>query len=110
MDPPGGLKAKARDLLDSVSTGSYKEFAEVSKPGGKTSQILLCRKTEQEKLKWLGLQDKYIANIAVDMRRNGDLAKLKSHGGPFTNVEELKGYIYVKEEIGSQGKDCSSLS
>ena len=58
MDPPDGLKAKARDLLDSVSTGSYKELAEVSKPGGEISQILLCRKTEQEKLKRLGLHDK----------------------------------------------------
>ncbi len=90
------VKAKARNLLDSVPTGSYKEFTEVSKPGGKISQILLRWKTEQKKLKRLGLQDKEIANIAVDKRKNGDLAKLKSQGGPFTNVEELKDYMSKK--------------
>ncbi len=83
----------------------------MSKPGGKISQILLCWKTEQEKLKRLGLQDKEIANIAVDIRKNGDLSKLNSQGGPFTNVEELKDYmLYVRlEKISSQRKECSSL-
>ena len=99
------VKAKARDLLDAVPSGSYKQYSAVTKPGGKVSEILLKWKTEQEALRQLGLRDKEIANIAVDKRKNGDLAKLKAQGGPFTNVKELEQYI-AKKGISAKEKNA----
>ena len=40
-----------------------------------------------------GLQNKEIANISVDKRRNKDLDSLKAFGGPFTNVSEFDTYL-----------------
>ena len=47
----------------------------------------------QNQLQEDGLQNKEIANISVDKRRNKDLDSLKAFGGPFTNASEVDTYL-----------------
>ena len=47
----------------------------------------------QDELSKEGLGAKELQNIAVDQRRNSDLAKLKDLGGPFSASAEVKEYI-----------------
>lgn len=54
---------------------------------------MLAWNTKQEELKRQGLQDKEIANVAVDRRRNKDLDTLKGMGGPFTSAPAVEEYV-----------------
>jgi len=52
---------------------------------------------KQEELRKQGMQDKEIANLAVDKIRNKDLDSLKAMGGPFTSAAAVDQYILSGE-------------
>lgn len=56
-------------------------------------EIMLAWNIKQEELKKQDLQDKEIANVAVDRRRNKDLDTLKGMGGPFTSAAAVEEYV-----------------
>lgn len=60
--------------------------------------------TKQEELKKQGLQDKEIANLAVNRRKNKGLKVLKTMGGPFTPADA------VDEYVASENNDNTRLS
>ena len=55
------------------------------------------RNAKQEELKKQGMENKEIANVAVDRQRNKDLAELKRAGGLFTSAEEVDKYLQLKD-------------
>ena len=61
--------------------------------GGKLPEIMLACNKKQEELKKQGLQDKVIANLAVDRCKNKDLDALKSTGSPFTSFQDSVDYL-----------------
>lgn len=63
------------------------------KKGGKLPEIMLAWNTRQDELKNQGLQDKEIANVAIDRRKNKDLDKLIRMGGTFTSAAAVDEYV-----------------
>ena len=85
------VKAKSVDLIEQRSSGSFREYYNVAKVS--ISEIMCKWNSAQDELKQKGLQDKEIANIAVDRRKNNDLDKHKSMGGPFTSSAQVDEYM-----------------
>jgi len=84
------VKAKSQDLIESQSSGSFREYGNIAK--FTIPAIMKAWDEQQKRLQQQGLSDKEIANLALDKRRNNDLNELKKHGGPFTkdsDVDEL---------------------
>ena len=87
------VKAKSSDLIEQSPSGSFKQYRQLVKSGGPLPNLYLEWNKKQQELKQRGLQDKEIANLAVDRRRNKDLDKLKSMGGPFTASDQVDAYL-----------------
>ena len=91
------VKAKASDLIDKCASGAFKAYAHLTKKGSKIPEIMRAWSIKQEELRKQGMQDKEIANLAVDRRRNKDLDSLKAMGGPFTSAAAVDQYILSGE-------------
>ena len=89
------VKAKAHDLIESLETGTFQLYNKVGNI--RIPEIINDWNVKQNQLIAEGMKQKEISNISVDRRRNNDLEKLKSLGGPFTSVEEVDNFI--KEKI-----------
>ena len=87
------VKAKSTDLVDRRQSGSFRSYGSVVRKGGKLPEIMMAWNARQDELKKQGLQDKEIANVAVDRRKNKDLDKLKRMGGPFTSAAAVDEYV-----------------
>ena len=99
------VKAKSHDLIEKRPSGSFRQYANVVKQGGRIPEIMTNWNTKQEELKKQGLAEKEISNIAVDRRKNKDLSALKAMGGPFTCAEAVKDFM-SKEDIGEKTKEA----
>lgn len=86
------VKAKSADLIEQCTSGSFKAYGRLAKKGARIPEIMQAWTVKQEELRKKGLEDKEIANLAVDKRRNQDLDKLKAMGGPFTSAAEVDQY------------------
>lgn len=62
------VKAKSTDLIEQLKPGTFRKYSSVARKGGKIPEIMLSWNKKQEELKKQGLQDKEIANLAVDRR------------------------------------------
>jgi len=80
-------KSKSADLIESQPSGTYSKYTKLVQRGGIIPEIMEAWSKRQEELMKQGLENKEIANVAVDRRRNRDLDTLKSMGGPFTSRE-----------------------
>ena len=87
------VKAKFTDLKERREPGSFRSYSSIVRKGGRMPEIMLAWNRKQLELKKQGLQDKEIANVAVDRRRNKDLDALKVLGGPFTSAAAADEYI-----------------
>ena len=85
------VKASASDLLQGKEVKN--EHRKISRKGGAIPEIILKWEQEQNKLKKAGMEEKEIANLAVDKMRNKDLEHLISCGGPFTNPEQVQNFM-----------------
>ena len=92
-----GLKLTQGQTMD-------KKFVKMTQKDGELPKIILAWEKKQKELKEQGLEDKEIANIAVDKRRNSDLAILRLEGGPFTSPEEVTSYV-AKTDISDAEKN-----
>jgi len=91
------VKAKSVDLIEKRQAGSFRSYRHLVKKGGKIPEILLAWHEKQAELKKRGMDDKEIANLAVDRRRNKDLSALKAVGGPFTSSTEVDDYVAAND-------------
>jgi hypothetical protein len=91
------VKAKASDLIDQCPSGSFRAYGNLVKKGSKIPEIMQAWSMKQEELRKQGMQDKEIANLAVDRRRNKDHDTLKAMGGPFTSSAAVDQYIVSSE-------------
>ena len=87
------VKAKAKDLIEKRPSGSFRQYGNMVRKRGQIQDIFLKWNDQQQELKLKGLQDKEIANLSADKRKNKDLTTLKGLGGPFTTSQELKEYL-----------------
>jgi hypothetical protein len=92
------IKCKAKDLIENAETGSYKRYGNLTKTGSVISELYIRWRSKQEELKKKGLEDKEIANLAVDRRKNEDLQSLKAMKGPFTSSKEVDEYIATEAD------------
>ena len=79
-----------------------RKFKKLTENGGEIPNIIASWEKKQEDLKREGLDGKEMVNIAVDQRRNSDLALLSKEGGPFTSPDDVKEYMeesQIKEEV-----------
>ena len=65
----------------------------MTKKDGALPEILAEWEKKQVELKKKGMEEKKLSNVAQDMQRNGDLAKLTEQGGPFTKQEQVDDFL-----------------
>ena len=82
--------SKARSLTNGKVAD--KKFREMEKKKVLPA-IVDAWERKQEELCKEGMESKVAQNLAVDRRRNLDLAKLKDAGGPFSSSAEVKDYL-----------------
>ena len=89
------LALLARKIPEALIEGEEMpaRFRKLSGNDGKIPAILKEWETKQEELKKLGMGDKEIINLAVDKRRNADLAKLTAVGRLFTKAEQVDSFM-----------------
>ncbi|KAI8514440.1 hypothetical protein Bbelb_070310 [Branchiostoma belcheri] len=87
------VKAKSSDLIARREAGAFRNYSKELRKGGRIPEIVLAWNRKQEELKKQGLQDKDIANVAVDRRRIKDLQSLKKMGGLFTSAADVDSYV-----------------
>jgi len=70
--------------------GSFRQYSREVRKGGRIPEILIAWKRNEEELKKQGLNEKEIANIAVDWKRDKYLLQtLKTQHGSFTSTAEV---------------------
>lgn len=87
------VKAKSADLIENCPSGSFVVYRKIIKPGGRIPEIMDACNRRQQALTQEGLQNKEIANVAMDRRRNNDLEVLKTMGGPFTSSDQVDIFV-----------------
>ena len=65
----------------------------MTKKDGALPEILAEWEKKQVELKKKGMEEKKLSNVAQDMQRNSDLAKLTEQGGPFTKQEQVDDFL-----------------
>ena len=98
------VKAKSIDLVEMKPVDEFDKFRDLVKKNGELVSIWKEWKTSQEKLAEDGLTVKEIQNEQTDKKRNEDLDRLKTLGGPFTKAEEVDEFVNseVDEKLKSE--------
>ena len=90
------VKGKAAHLVKGEEVG--REFKKMTSSTGAFTSLIREWEDKQQKLKEDGLDNKGVANVAMEKQRNNDLAFLNADGGPFTSSDEVKVY-YSGQDI-----------
>ena len=85
------VKAGAAELM--VGKEVTPEMRKLVSKDGEIPQILSKWEEKQKQLQKKGMDDKDLANVAVDKQRNADLEKLVKLGGPFTSSDAVRKYL-----------------
>jgi hypothetical protein len=85
------VKASASNLMDGKNVTP--EMRKLVSRDGEIPEILQKWEEKQQELRKKGMDEKDLANIAVDKRRNADLAELVKLGGPFTKSDDVTTYM-----------------
>lgn len=87
------VKAKSIDLIELKPADEFDRFRDLVRQDGKLVALWNSWKDSQKRLEENGLSVKEMQNEELDRKRNADLQKLKSMGGPFTRTEEVDEFL-----------------
>ncbi|KAI8509055.1 hypothetical protein Bbelb_129030 [Branchiostoma belcheri] len=87
------VKAKSIDLIELKPADEMDRFRSLVRQDGELVALWKNWRESQKKLEEKGLSVKEAQNEDLDRKRNADLDKLKSMGGPFTKPEEVDKFV-----------------
>ena len=85
------VKNKGQNLIQGLTMPA--QFRQLVKKDEKIDKILKVWEESQEELVKEGLQEKEVANVSTDKKRNSDLALLVKEGGPFTSPDMVQEFM-----------------
>ena len=97
------VKSRGAKLKEGEVMG--KQFKKITEKDGSFESIMNEWKTKQDQLKQDGLDNKGVANLAMEKQRNTDLTKLIALGGPFTSSAEVTEYE-AKKDVSDKDKNA----
>lgn len=83
------MKSIAKNLIEKTGTGFLRQYGKLIWRISLVSELCLQWNSKQEELKRKGPEDKEIANLALDRRKDKDLENMKAMGGPFTSSRQV---------------------